>query len=182
MKNDNEEMGLVLVYTGNGKGKTTAALGAALRAVGHGYKVAVIQFIKGPGFTYGEEHTAEHYIPNLEIIKKGKGYYKIRGDSLPEEVHRKAARDGLRLAEEKIVSGNYHIVILDEINIAVDKGLLSVEEVLGILDRKPTKVHVILTGRNAHPSLIERADLVTEMKEVKHPFQKGIKAQSGIDY
>jgi cob(I)alamin adenosyltransferase len=182
MKNNKEEMGLVLIYTGNGKGKTTAALGAALRAVGHGYKAAVIQFIKGPGFTYGEERAAEHYIPNLEIIKKGKGYYKIRGDSLPEEVHRKAARDGLRLAEEKIVSGNYHIVILDEINIAVDKGLLSVEEVLRILDKKPAKVHVILTGRNAHPALIERADVVTEMKEIKHPFQKGIKAQSGIDY
>jgi cob(I)alamin adenosyltransferase len=182
MKNNKEETGLVLIYTGNGKGKTTAALGAALRAVGHGYKVAVIQFIKGPGFTYGEEYAAQHYIPNLEIIKKGKGYYKIRGDSVPEEVHRKAARDGLRLAEEKIVSGNYHIVILDEINIAVDKGLLSVEEVLGILDNKPTKVHIILTGRNAHPALIERADVVTEMKEIKHPFQKGIKAQSGIDY
>jgi cob(I)alamin adenosyltransferase len=182
MKSNKEETGLVLIYTGNGKGKTTAALGAALRAVGHGYKVAVIQFIKGPDFTYGEEYAAQHYIPNLEIIKKGKGYYKIRGDSLPEEVHRKAARDGLRLAEEKIVSGNYHIVILDEINIAVDKGLLSVEEVLAILDKKPTKVHVILTGRNAHPALIEHADLVTEMKEIKHPFQKGIKAQKGIDY
>jgi cob(I)alamin adenosyltransferase len=182
MKNNKEEMGLVVVYTGNGKGKTTAALGAALRAIGHGYKVAVIQFIKGPGFIYGEELAAERYIPNLEIIKKGKGYYKIRGDNIPEEIHRQAAQEGISLAEEKIVSGKYHIVILDEINIAVDKGLLSLEDVLRILDKKPRSVHVILTGRNAHPALIERADVVTEMKEIKHPFQKGIKAQGGIDY
>jgi cob(I)alamin adenosyltransferase len=182
MKDNKEEIGLVVVYTGNGKGKTTAALGAALRAIGHGYKVAVIQFIKGPGFIYGEEHAAERYIPNLEIIKKGKGYYKIRGDNVPEEIHRKAAQEGISLAEEKIVSGKYHIVILDEINIAVDKGLLSLEDVFRILDKKPRSVHVILTGRNAHPALIERADVVTEMKEIKHPFQKGIKAQRGIDY
>jgi len=182
MAEEGKDKGLILVFTGDGKGKTTAALGVALRAIGHGFKVLMIQFIKGPGFTYGEEIAAKDYIPNLEIIKKGRGYYKIMGDDLPEEVHREAALQGLSLAEEKMSSGLYDVIILDEINIAVDKGLIQIEKVLEILDKKPPKVNLILTGRGAHPALFERADLVTEMKEIKHPYQQGIKARKGIDH
>lgn len=182
MAEEGKDKGLILIFTGDGKGKTTAALGVALRAIGHGYKVVMIQFIKGPNFTYGEEIAAKDYIPNLEIIKKGKGYYKIMGDDVPEEVHREAALEGLSLSEEKMSTGAYDVIILDEINIAIDKGLLPIEKVLELLERKPPKVNLILTGRNAHPAVIERADLVTEMKEIKHPYQKGIKARKGIDF
>jgi cob(I)alamin adenosyltransferase len=173
--------GLVMVHTGNGKGKTTAALGMALRAVGYGLKVTMIQFIKGPWKT-GEQISAARLAPDFELIKAGKGFYKIMGDRIPEEIHRQAAVEGLRLAEEKIASGDRHLVILDEINNAVSDGLLTVEQVLALLDLRPPHVHVLLTGRNAHDRVIERAHLVTEMREVKHPYNQGLLAQKGIDY
>lgn len=173
--------GLVMVNTGDGKGKTTAALGTAVRACGYGMKVAMIQFIKGP-WKSGEQVSVERLAPELEFIKAGKGFYKIMGDRLPEEVHRKAADEGYRLAEEKILSGAYDLVVLDEINNAVHDGLLTIEQVLSLVDRKPPHVHLILTGRNAHEALVERAHLVTEMREVKHPYRQGILAQKGIDF
>jgi cob(I)alamin adenosyltransferase len=172
--------GLILVFTGNGKGKTTAALGTALRAIGYGHRVAIIQFIKGT-WKYGEMDALER-IPEIELHRSGAGFYKIMGDQLPDEVHRQAAAQGLALAREKMRSGRYQLVILDEINNAVHTGLLRVEDVLGLLDDKPEGLDLILTGRDAAPEVQERADLVTEMREIKHPFQKGILAKKGIDY
>ena len=173
--------GLVMVNTGDGKGKTTAALGTALRACGYGLKVVMIQFIKGP-WKSGEQVSAKRLAPNLELIKAGKGFYKIMGDRLPEEVHKKAADEGYRLAEEKITSGGCDLLILDEINNAVHDGLLTIEQVLSLIDRKPPEMHLILTGRDAHESLLERAHMVTEMREVKHPYRQGVLAQKGIDF
>jgi cob(I)alamin adenosyltransferase len=177
---DNQDRGLILIFTGNGKGKTTAALGTALRAVGYGHRVAIVQFIKGT-WHYGELDAVAR-IPEIELHRSGAGFYKIMGDQLPEEVHRQAARQGLELAREKMQSGRYQLVILDEINNAVHTGLLRVEDVLGLLDDKPETLSLILTGRDAKPEVMERADLVTEMREIKHPFQQGILARKGIDY
>lgn len=173
--------GLVIVNTGDGKGKTTAAVGTAVRACGYGMRVVMIQFIKGP-WKSGEQITASRLAPEFELIKAGKGFYKIMGDRLPEEVHRRAAEEGFRIAEEKILSGAYDLVILDEVNNAVADGLLDLDRVLSLVDRKPAHVHLILTGRNAHEKLIERAHMVTEMREVKHPYRQGILAQKGIDF
>lgn len=172
--------GLLLVLTGNGKGKTTAALGTAVRAAGYGYKVAIIQFIKGT-WHYGELDALKR-LPQIELHRSGAGFYKIMGDDLPEEVHRKAAAEGLALARQKLTSGRYQLVILDEVNNAVQTGLLSLEDLLGLIDDRPHEVDLMLTGRDAAPEVVERADLVTEMKEIKHPFQQGILAKKGIDY
>jgi cob(I)alamin adenosyltransferase len=173
--------GLVMVHTGHGKGKTTAALGLALRAVGHGLKVVMIQFIKGP-WKSGEEAAAARLAPEFELIKAGKGFYRIMGDRLPEDVHRRAAAEGMVLAREKIASGAFDLVILDEINNAVSDGLVAIDEVLALLDARPPHVHLLLTGRNAHEALLARAHLVTEMREVKHPYQQGLLAQKGLDF
>ena len=173
--------GLVIVYTGDGKGKTSAALGALVRAVGYDWKVCMIQFIKG-SWHYGEMDGVKRLAPNVEFVQAGQGFYKIVDDKLPEEVHRKAAQEGLRLAREKISSDQYDLVILDEINNTVQTELLSVDDLLGLLDLKPPWLHLMLTGRGAPPALIERADLVTEMREIKHPYQKGLFAQKGIDF
>jgi len=176
-----KRLGLVIVHTGNGKGKTTAALGTALRACGYGHRVVMIQFIKGP-WKSGEQVSAERLAPEFELIKAGKGFYRIMGDRIPEEVHRNAAAEGLALADEKITSGQYDLVILDEINNAVADGLLTIEQVIALIDRKPPHVHLILTGRNAHERVLDRAHMVTEMRDVKHPYQQGILAQKGIDF
>lgn len=176
-----ERTGLVIVNTGNGKGKTTAALGTALRACGYGLKVTMIQFIKGP-WKSGEQVSALRLAPEFELIKAGKGFYRIMGDRLPEEVHRQAAAEGLKLAEEKLLSGACDVLILDEINNAVSDGLLTVEQVVSLIERRPPELHLILTGRNAHEEVLRRAHMVTEMREVKHPYQQGILAQKGIDF
>lgn len=177
--------GLVIVYTGDGKGKTTAALGCALRALGHGWRVLVVQFLKGEWpIVFGELESAKRF-DRLEILQLGKGFVKIMGDKKPLDEHRAAARQALALARAKILSGNYDLVVLDEINCAldtVDEELLDVADVLDLIEKKPPSVHLVLTGRNARPEIIDRADLVTEMKEIKHPYQKGIPAQLGIDY
>lgn len=173
---------MILVYTGAGKGKTTAALGAAFRAMGHGNKVLMIQFFKGDWpIVFGEVETAKR-LPDFEILQLGKGFVGIMGDSKPVAEHQAAAREALAVAGEKIRSGVYGLVILDEVNVALDLGLIDPAGVLDLLDTKSSKTHLILTGRNAHPLVVERADLVTEMREVKHPFQKGVQAEKGIDY
>ena len=172
--------GLILVLTGNGKGKTTAALGTALRAAGYGFKVAIIQFIKGT-WHYGEIDALKR-VPQIELHRSGAGFYKIMGDDLPEEVHRKAAVEGLELAREKLRSGRYRLVILDEINNAVHSGLVKLEELVELIETKHKDVDLMITGRDAAPEVVERADLVTEMKEIKHPFQQGMLAKKGIDY
>lgn len=175
-----EKHGLILVNTGNGKGKTTAALGMALRAWGQGMKVLVLQFIKG-GWKYGELKAAEKLAPNFEIRQLGGGFIKGPDDKELDE-HRHAAQEALQAAREEITSGKYDLIILDEILYAIHYRLVSLDEVLSLFACKPEGLHLVLTGRNAPPEIIEQADLVTEMREIKHPFTKGIPAQKGIEY
>lgn len=173
--------GLLIVYTGNGKGKTTAALGMCVRAVGYNWKVCVIQFVKG-SWKYGELKGVKKLEPNLELHTVGEGFVGIIDDDKDFEEHREAAKKGLRFSIEKMNSGEFNLVILDELNVAIDLGLVNEEELQNILNKKPEDLHLVITGRNAPDYLIERADLVTEMKEIKHPFQQGILAQKGIDW
>jgi cob(I)alamin adenosyltransferase len=178
--------GLFIIYTGDGKGKTTASLGAALRALGHGWRVLIIQFFKGDWpVVFGELEMGKRLSPQLEVLQLGKGFVKHMGDKKPFEEHLAAAQQALRVAKEKIASGRYDLIILDELLYAIDYAgvrLVSVEDVLDLLEAKPPALHLILTGRNAPQILIDRADLVTEMREVKHPWQQKIPAQAGIDY
>jgi cob(I)alamin adenosyltransferase len=175
------ERGLVVVYTGRGKGKTTAALGIVLRAVGHGYKVAMIQFIKGEWY-YGELTSSKRLEPEFEMIAAGKGFVGIVDDDHPIEDHKEAAKQAIALVKEKLSSGKYEVMILDEINYAVKLGLISEQDILEIIASKPEKTNLVLTGNYALDSVIAAADLVTEMKEIKHPYQQGIKAKKGIDF
>jgi len=173
--------GLVIVYTGKGKGKTTAALGIALRAVGHNYKICMIQFIKG-SWHYGEMTSSKRLEPEFELTAIGKGFVGIIDDNTPIEKHKKIADEALRLCREKIRSENYDIVILDEINYAINLGLVKLEDVLDIIKIRPPHVNLVLTGNYARDEIIDVADLVTEMKEIKHPFKSGVKAKKGIDF
>jgi cob(I)alamin adenosyltransferase len=178
--------GLVIVYTGDGKGKTSASLGAAMRALGHGWRVLIIQFFKGDWpVVYGELELAKKLYPQFEVLQLGKGFVKIMGDKKPFDQHVDAAREALKIASEKMRSGQYDLIILDEINYALgtmDFKLLEPADVVEFLKQRPPQVHLILTGRNALPEIIAMADLVTEMKEIKHPMKKGIPAQQGIDF
>ncbi len=176
-----EKDSLVIVYTGNGKGKTTAALGMALRAVGHDYKVCMIQFIKG-SWHYGEMSSSKKLEPEFELIAVGKGFVGIIDDTSPHSEHEKSAREALRISKEKILSKKFDIVILDEINYAIDLSLVELNPVLDLIKSKPSNVTLILTGNHAKDEIIQSADLVTEMKEIKHPFKSGIKAKKGIDF
>ncbi len=148
-------------------------------------RVLVIQFFKGDWpVVFGELESAKNH-PRLEILQLGKGFVSIMGDKKPLAEHQQAAEDAVLLAKEKIFSGLYDVVVLDEVLYAIDYldiKLVGLADVLEMIDKKPVKTHLILTGRNAKPEIIERADLVTEMKEIKHPFQKGIQAQKGIDF
>jgi cob(I)alamin adenosyltransferase len=173
--------GLIIVYTGKGKGKTTAALGIALRAVGHGKKICMIQFIKG-SWHYGEMHSSKKLEPEFEIIAIGRGFVGIIDDTTPKEEHENIAKEAIKISIEKIQSGKYDIVILDEINYAINLDLVKVEDVLNLIKSKPPGLDLVLTGNYAKDEIIELADLVTEMKEIKHPFQRGIKAKKGIDF
>jgi cob(I)alamin adenosyltransferase len=173
--------GIVVVFTGKGKGKTTAALGIVLRAVGHGHKVGMIQFIKGEWF-YGELASSKRLEPEFEMIVAGKGFVGIIDDDHPIEDHRSAAQKAVSLAKEKISSGNYDIVILDEINYALNMNLIILKDVIDIINSRPKKTTLVLTGNYAVREVLELADLVTEMKEIKHPYCRGIKAKKGIDY
>ena len=182
---DKNKKGLVIVYTGNGKGKTSAALGNVFRALGHGWKVLMIQFFKGDWpVVFGEMESAKRH-SNLEILQLGKGFVKIMGDKKPFEEHQIAATEAVKLAKEKIFSGTYDLVVLDEVNYAIDYldiRLVELKDLIEIIEKKPEYTYLILTGRNAKEEIISRVDLVTEMKEIKHPYQKGIQAQKGIDY
>jgi cob(I)alamin adenosyltransferase len=172
--------GLIIVHTGNGKGKTTAAMGLALRSIGYNFKILMIQFIKG-AWHYGELDAINKLHPYFEIIPLGKGFIGL-GKTEPDAKHVRAAIDAWNFCKEKMISDKFDMIILDEINYVIEYNFIPVEEVLKTLRSKPDKLHLVLTGRNAHPMIIEMADLVTEMKEVKHPFQKGIKAQKGIEF
>lgn len=170
--------GLIQVYTGNGKGKTTAALGLALRAAGHRFKVLVVQFLKG-GIAYGELKSAKKLSPYLKIIPMGRECFVDKKN--PHPVDRRCARRGWELAKESVLSRKYRVVILDEVNVAVDYGLVPLEELLDLMKHKPPDVELILTGRWANPQVIRRADLVTEMREVRHYYRKGIESRIGIE-
>lgn len=176
-----EGKGLLIVYTGPGKGKTTCALGTAFRAVGQGLRVLMVQFIKG-SWHYGELDAAEMLgTDKFEIRPMGRGFVKIGGaETDPEDI--RMAEECWESGRAAIYSGNYDLVVLDEINYTISYKMLDAEKVVAALTGRPEQVHVICTGRNAHPKLVEAADLVTEMKEVKHPYTKGILAQRGIDY
>lgn len=172
------EQGKIHVYTGNGKGKTTAALGLALRAIGHDLRVCMVQFIKGGG-KYGEHYACEKLAPFLTIHQTGRDNW-IFQDKLDSEDIR-IAREALALSRRCLTAGEYDIVILDEINCAAWFGLIRVEEVLSIMAIKPVDVELVLTGRNADERIMNAADLVTEMREIKHYFQAGVQARPGIE-
>lgn len=176
-----ERVGLVVVLTGHGKGKTTSALGIALRAAGHNMKVCIIGFMKGTIYS-GEIDGVKRLAPNAELHLTGIGFCGIRGDQHSFEEHQAKAQDAIKLAREKISSGIYDVVILDEINNALQLNLLDLPRVLSLIDEKPPLLHLVLTGRSAHPEVIKRAHTVTEMKEIRHAFRQGIKPQQGIDY
>ena len=175
------QRGLVIVYTGKGKGKTTAALGIALRAVGHGFKVGMLQFIKGEWY-YGELSSSKRLEPEFELIAAGKGFVGIIDDDHPIEDHLKAAKHAVELAKQKLADHVYDILILDEINYAAKLKLISEQDILDIISIKPNDVTLVLTGNYATEAVLARADLITEMREIKHPYQSGIKAKKGVDY
>ncbi len=178
MKEKTQFKGYIQVYTGNGKGKTTAALGLALRAAGYKHKVYIGQFLKGQ--EYGELLSAKKLSPYITIEQFGrKGFIHVTKD--PDEEDIKRAKRGLKKCLEAMLSRKYRIIILDEINVAVDLNLIAEEEVHEFLDKRPEDVEIILTGRYAPPSFLKRADLVTEMKEKKHYYKKGVKAREGIE-
>lgn len=173
--------GLTVVITGNGKGKTTSALGMALRACGHGMKVCIIQFMKGDIYA-GEWDGIKLLGGKVELHVTGKGFCGILGNPYPWTEHRANAQDAVELAREKIASGTFDLLILDEINNALKLKLVDLEQVLEIVKNKPSLMHMVLTGRDAHPAVIELADTVSEIVEIKHAYRKDIEPQPGIDY
>jgi len=170
--------GLIEIFTGNGKGKTSAALGAVLRAVGHGLRAHIVYFMKGD-YPYGEQKVFSR-LPNISFARFGqKGFVdpaKVKSED------KEQARRALEEARRAVLSNEYDLVVLDEVNVAIAWKLVDVEEVIELIKQKPEKVELILTGRYADDKLIELADLVTEMVEIKHPYQKGIPARKGIEY
>lgn len=177
----NDDKGLVIVYTGDGKGKTSAALGMCIRAAGYKKKIKILQFVKG-SWKYGELEGIKLLQDFVEMEQVGEGFVGIIDDRKEFSVHREAAQHGLEKARAVIESGLYDIVILDELNVAVNLGLVDIEPVLQLVKSKPEKLHLVITGRSAKQELIDLADLVTEMKEIKHPYQQGILAQRGVDW
>jgi cob(I)alamin adenosyltransferase len=176
-----EKKGLVVVITGHGKGKTTTALGIAVRACGHNINTSIIQFMKGDIYA-GEWDGIKKMNCPVELISTGKGFCGIQGNPYPYEEHRENAQNAIQLAHQKIESGQAGLLILDEINNALHLKLVDLDQVLEIIDKKPPEMHLVLTGRDAHPQVIELADTVSEVLEVKHAYQKGIEPQPGIDY
>ena len=173
--------GLIVVITGNGKGKTTSALGMALRSCGHGMKVCIIQFMKGDIYA-GEWDGVKKMDCDIELIATGKGFCGIQGNPYSKQEHRANAQDAIDLAKEKIATKSCDLLILDEINNALHLGLVDLEQVLDLLQTKPPMLHIVCTGRDAHEEVIEIADTVSEVREIKHAYRKDIEPQPGIDY
>ncbi len=176
-----ERRGLVVVITGNGKGKTTTALGIAVRACGHRLRTSIIQFMKGDIYA-GEWDGVKKMGCQVELISTGKGFCGIQGNPYPHKEHRKNAQEAIQLARQKMESRQFDVLILDEINNALSLHLVDLDQVLDIIRNKPPQMHLVLTGRNAHPQVIELADTVSEIEEIKHAYRKGIEPQPGIDY
>ena len=173
--------GLIVVITGNGKGKTTAALGMTLRSVGHGLRVCIVQFMKGDMYV-GEWDGLKKLGASVELISTGKGFCGIQGNPYSHEEHRKNAQNAIKLTREKIESGRFDVIIMDEINNAVKLRLIDLEQILDVISSKPALMHLILTGRDAHEKVIKLADTVSEVNEIKHAYRKDIEPQPGIDY
>ena len=172
--------GLIIVNTGPGKGKTTAAMGTALRAVGQGMKVLMLQFLKG-SWHYGELDAVKAFGDSFVMKQMGRGFVKVGGaEPDPEDVN--MVEEAWNESRDAILSGKWDLVVLDEINYAISYGMLDPVKVAETLKQKPEMVHIILTGRNAHPTIVELADTVTEMRQVKHAYEKGVEAQRGIEY
>ena len=171
----------MVVITGYGKGKTTAALGIAVRACGHDMKICIIQFMKGDLYA-GEWDGVKKMGCQIELISTGKGFCGIQGNPYPYKEHKENAQEAIRLVHQKMESGQCEILVLDEINNALHLRLVDLEQVLEIIRCKPPTMHLVLTGRDAHPQVIELADTVSEIMEVKHAYRKGIEPQPGIDY
>ncbi len=169
-------MGKTQVYTGDGKGKTTAAMGQALRALGHGQRVLVVQFLKGR--PTGEINILRE-MKNVTVERFGSSQF-VCGDPTPEDMT--LAREGFEKARAAVMSGDYDLVILDEINILVDYKMIDVDQVLGLIKERPEGVELILTGRNAHPQVVDAADLVSEVRAVKHYYKEGVGARPGVEY
>jgi cob(I)alamin adenosyltransferase len=172
--------GLIIVNTGPGKGKTTAAMGTALRAVGQGMRVLMLQFLKG-SWHYGELDAVKAFGDKFILKQMGRGFVKV-GVEKPDPEDVRLVEEAWAEAEKAILSGDWDLVVLDEINYAISYGMLDPAKVVDALKKKPEMVHVILTGRNAHPTIVELADTVTEMRQIKHAYEKGVTAQRGIEY
>ena len=177
-KDKSSTKGLIAVFTGNGKGKTTAALGLAFRALGHGHRVCIIQFIKG-SWQYGELDAARMFKPLLDFHVMGRGF-TWKSDDLEKD--KAAAREAWEFAAQTIRENRHELVILDELTYLAHYQIINEEEILAVLRDKPAAMHIAITGRYASEALIQLADLVTEMREIKHPFQKGVKAQKGMEF
>lgn len=171
--------GLVSIFTGDGKGKTTAAIGTVVRAAGHGLRVFIVFFMKGGDYVHGEFAILSK-LPNVTMASFGQRGWVSKGEVKPE--HKVQAGLALARAREVMLSGSYDLVVLDEVNVAIASKLVELDEILKLIKDKPQDVELILTGRYADPKLVQRADLVTEMLMIKHPYAKGIKARKGIDY
>ncbi|MCL4439975.1 MAG: cob(I)yrinic acid a,c-diamide adenosyltransferase [Firmicutes bacterium] len=170
--------GLVMVYTGSGKGKTTAALGLALRAMGHGKRVFFLQFMKGSK-EYGEVQIAPT-LPLLTLVQSGLETFVIKGSPSPEDL--RLARQGLDMAKQAVGSGEYDLVVLDEVNVALDYRLFPLDEVLELIESKPSGLDLVLTGRYAPPQILEVADMVSDVQEIRHHYASGIQAREGIEF
>lgn len=176
-----QQKGLLIVYTGHGKGKTTAALGMCVRAVGYDWSVCIVQFVKG-SWKYGELKGIERLAPNVELHTVGEGFVGIVDDKKDLREHRAAAQKGIAFTIEKIASRRHRLIIVDELNVARKLDLVTDDDVRAIIDAVDDTQHLVITGRDAPEWLVDMADLVTEMRQVKHPFQKGILAQPGVDW
>jgi cob(I)alamin adenosyltransferase len=174
-------VGLIVVITGNGKGKTTSALGIVLRSVGHGLRVCMIQFMKGDIFA-GEIDALKRLAPQVEHHLTGKGFCGIQGNPYPHAEHRENAQYAISLAKERMLSGLFDVLICDEINNALKLKLVDLDQVLDLIESKPASLHLVLTGRDAHPEVLQRSNTVSEVNEIKHAYREGIEPQKGIDF